>query len=168
MDIENPDARRRRSRQRFRERFDAASRLVQHQAERIGIVISNTISPDLRSLPMFPAELTAIFANLLTNAVKAAGVNGRILASADDRNDQVRIRIQNTGAEIRMDEAERWFKPFQSTTSEVDPVLGQGMGLGLPITRNLLEYYGGVIVFVQPDEPYRTAVEVTLPGKDRP
>ena len=168
MDIENPDARRRRSRQRFRERFDAASRLVQHHAERIGIVISNSISPDLRSLPMFPAELTAIFANLLTNAVKAAGVNGRILASADDRNDQVRIRIQNTGAEVRMDEAERWFKPFQSTTSEVDPVLGQGMGLGLPITRNLLEYYGGAIVFVQPDEPYRTAVEMTLPGKDRP
>ena len=167
MEIENPDARRRRSRQRFRERFDAASRLVQHQAERIGIVISNTISPDLRSLPMFPAELTAIFANLLTNAVKAAGVNGRILASADDRNDQVRIRIQNTGAEVSMDQAERWFKPFQSTTSEVDPVLGQGMGLGLPITRNLLEYYGGVIVFVPPDEPYRTAVEMTLPGKDR-
>ena len=67
-----------------------------------------------------------------------------------------------------MDEAERWFKPFQSTTSEVDPVLGQGMGLGLPITRNLLEYYGGTIVFVEPDEPYRTAVEMTLPGKDRP
>lgn len=168
MDIENPDVRRRRSRQRFRERFDAASRLVQHQTERTGIVISNTISPELRSLPMFPAELTAIFTNLLTNAVKAAGVNGRILASADDRNEQVRIRIQNTGAEVRMDEAERWFKPFQSTTSEVDPVLGQGMGLGLPITRNLLEYYGGVIVFVQPDEPYRTAVELTLPGKDRP
>ena len=168
MDIENPDARRRRSRQRFRERFDAASRLVQQQAERIGIVINNTISPGLRSLPMFPAELTAIFANLLTNAVKAAGVNGRILASADETSDQVRIRIQNTGAEVGMDEAERWFKPFQSTTSDVDPVLGQGMGLGLPITRNLLEYYGGTIAFVQPDEPYRTAVEMTLPGKDRP
>ena len=115
---------------------------------------------------MFPAELTAIFANLLTNAVKAAGVNGRIIASADDRNEQVRIRIQNTGVEVGMDEGERWFKPFQSTTSEVDPVLGQGMGLGLPITRNLLEYYGGTIVFVEPDEPYRTAVELTLPGKD--
>ena len=168
MDIENPDARRRRSRQRFHERFDAASRLVQHQAERSGIVIGNHISPDLRSLPMFPAELTAVFANLLTNAVKAAGVNGRILATSDDSNNQVRLRMQNTGGEVRMDEAERWFKPFQSTTSEVDPVLGQGMGLGLPITRNLLEYYGGVIGFVPPNEPYKTAIEITLPGKERP
>ena len=63
MDIETPDARRRRSRQRLGERFDVAVRLVQHQAERRGIDIDNRIPPELRSPPMFPAELTAVFAN---------------------------------------------------------------------------------------------------------
>ena len=163
MDIETPDARRRRSRQRLSERFDAAVRLVQHQAERRGIKIENQIPPEFRSAPMFPAELTAVFANLLTNAVKAAGEDGHILASASGGDDQVRIRVQNTGTAVQLEEAERWFKPFQSTTSEVNPVLGQGMGLGLTITRNLLENYGAVVTFVQPDSPYQTAIEIALP-----
>ena len=168
MDIEIPDARRRRSRQRLGERFDAAVRLVQHQAERRGIDIDNRIPSELKSPPMFPAELTAVFANLLTNAVKSAGVDGRIRASAKGGDHQVRIRIQNTGAAVEMNEAERWFKPFQSTTSEVDPVLGQGMGLGLPITRNLLEYYGGSIKFVQPGGLFATTIEITFPSRSRP
>ena len=165
IDIETPDARRRRSRQRLCERFDAAVRLVQHQAERRGIKIDNRIPSELRSLPMFSAELTAVFANLLTNAVKAAGEDGRILASASSGDDQIRIRIQNTGIAVQLDEAEHWFTPFQSTTSEVNPVLGQGMGLGLTITRNLLENYGAVVKFIQPDSQFATAVEIALPSR---
>lgn len=165
LDIETPDARRRRSRQRLCERFDAAVRLVQHQAERQGIKIDNRIPSELRSLPMFSAELTAVFANLLTNAVKAAGEDGHILASASSEDDQIRIRIQNTGIAVQLDEAEHLFKPFQSTTSEVNPVLGQGMGLGLPITRNLLENYGAVVKFIQPDSQFATALEIALPSR---
>ena len=168
MDIETPDARRRRSRQRLGERFAVAVRLVRHQAERRGIDIDNRIPPELRSPPMFPAELTAVFANLLTNAVKAAGEDGRIRATASIGDDQVRIRIQNTGAAVRLDEAERWFKPFQSTTSEVNAVLGQGMGLGLTITRNLLETYGAFVTFVRPTNPFATAVEIAMPSRSQP
>ena len=165
MDVVTVDARRRRSRQRLCERFDAAVRLVQHQAERRGIKIDNRIPSELRSPPMFPAEIIAIFANLLTNAVKAAGEDGHILASASSADEQVRILIHNTGTAVQLDEAERWFKPFQSTTSEVNPVLGQGMGLGLTITRNLLENYGAVVKFVQPDSQFATAVEIALPSR---
>ena len=168
MDIETPDARRRRSRQRLGERFDVATRLVQHQAERRGIDIENWIPSDFKSPPMFPAELTAVFANLLTNAVKAAGEGGCIRASASRNVDQVRIRIQNTGDAVRLEDAERWFKPFQSTTTDVHPALGQGMGLGLTITRNLLELYGAIVTFVRPDSPFATAVEVALPGREQP
>ena len=168
IDIETPDARRRRSRQGLRERFDAAARLVQHQAERRGIDIDNQIPPRLRSLPMFSVELTAVFANLLTNAVKAAGEHGCIHASASSEDDQVRIRIQNTGTAVQLDEAERWFKPFESTTSEIDPVLGQGMGLGLTITRNLLENYGASVKFVRPNSSFATAIEVILPSRSKP
>ena len=168
IDIEMPDARRRRSRQRLSKRFDAAVRLVLHQSERRRIDIDNRIPPDLRSPPMFPAELTAVFANLLTNAVKAAGEHGRILATAACGDDQVRIRIQNTGTAVRLDEAERWFQPFQSTTSEVDPVLGQGMGLGLTIARNLLETYGASVTFLRPTDSFSTAVEISMPSGSQP
>jgi signal transduction histidine kinase len=163
MDVVTPDARRRRSRQRLGERFDAAIRLIQHQAERRGIEILNEVSSDLKSPPMFPAELTTVFANLLTNAVKAAGRDGRIHAGAREDEDKVVVRIQNTGAAVDLVEADRWFKPFESTTSEVDPVLGQGMGLGLTITRSVLESYGATVTFVKPDRGYSTSVQVAFP-----
>ena len=162
-DIETPDARRRRSRQPLSERFEAAVRLVQHQARRRGIEITNQISPILRTPPMFSAEIVAVFTNLLTNAVKAAGSEGCIRATATGVGDQVRVRIQNSGEPVNLADAERWFKPFESTTLDVDPVLGQGMGLGLTITRNILEKYGAFIGFVEADDPFTTAVEVTLP-----
>lgn len=165
IDIVTPDARRRRSRQRFAERFDVACRLLTHTADRRGIRIYNRIPADLKSPPMFPAELMAVFTNLLSNAVKAAGMNGRIEASGDSFSDgTVHVMIQNTGARVELERAELWFQPFESTTSQVDPVLGQGMGLGLPITRRLLDDYGAEVSFVAPQPGFSTAIKLTFPG----
>ena len=46
---------------------------------------------------MFPAELTTVFANLLTNAVKGASEDGQIEASADINEGTLQVRVQNTG-----------------------------------------------------------------------
>ena len=163
VDVVTADARRRRSRQYLAERFDAAVRLVRHSAERRNVRIDNRISPSLKTLPMFPAELTTVFANLLTNAVKGAREDGHIAASADNTEGALLVRVQNTGVPIDLEEAERWFEPFESTTQEVNPVLGQGMGLGLTITRRILDYYGITIRFVEPDPAFATAIEMTFP-----
>jgi signal transduction histidine kinase len=111
---------------------------------------------------MFPAEVTLVFSNLLTNAVKAAGKGGTISATAEKRDDRLIIRVENTGAKVRLRTAEKWFRPFESTTTKPDPYLGQGMGMGLPITRNMLEEYGAEIRFVEPSEGFSTALEVTF------
>ena len=138
-DVITPDARRRRSKQRLSDRFNAAVSLVAHQAERRSIrEILNEIGADVFSQPMFAAEVTTVFANLLTNAVKAAGKGGIVKASATQDTSGVRLRIENTGVAVKLADGERWFRPFESTTVEVHPVLGQGMGLGLPISRSIL------------------------------
>jgi signal transduction histidine kinase len=159
--------RRRRRRLPLAESFDVAARMILPIAERQGIEVENRIPDDLRTAPMFPTEATVIFSNLVTNAVKAAGKNGRIRvrASRKERGDLgLTIKIENTGKPVGLADSERWFAPFASTTLEVvDPVLGQGMGLGLPITRSILEDYGGTITFVQPAQGFSTAVEVKLP-----
>jgi signal transduction histidine kinase len=164
VDVVSPDARRRRSRQPFAEQFDAGARLVAFAAERRRIKIQNQIPSGLRSPPMFRSELTAIFANLLTNAVKAAGAKGRIRATGKESKDSYLIRIENTGVRVSLRDAERWFKPFESTTARIDPILGQGMGLGLTITRSIIEEYGGKIKFVAPSPSFATALEIVLPG----
>ncbi len=165
-DIVTPDARRRRSRQMLSERIDVASRLIAHTAERRGIEIENSIPGGLKSPPIFPAELTAIFTNLLSNAAKAAGVEGHIAVSGRvDREGNVHVLIQNSGVRVDLARAENWFRPFESTTSAVDPVLGQGMGLGLPITRRILDDYGAEIAFVPPEDGFATAIEIRFAGE---
>ena len=163
VDVVTPDARRRRSRQYAADRFNAAFRLVRHSAERRNTQIENRIPSGVKTLPMFPAELTTVFANLLTNAVKAAGEGGRIEATATSDSRVLRVRVQNTGTAVDLDDAERWFGPFESTTEDVDPALGQGMGLGLTLTRRILDYYGISVGFVKPDPPYSTAIEMVFP-----
>jgi signal transduction histidine kinase len=162
IDVVTPDARRRRIRQSLADRFEAGKRLVADAAKRRRIEIRNEVPVELTSPPMFPAELTVVFANLLTNAVKAAGEGGTIRASGERQGEKIRLLIENTGTPVNLREAERWFRPFESTTVELDPVLGQGMGLGLPITRAILQDYGATIQFVPPRRGFATAVEISF------
>ena len=171
VDIASADARRRRSRQRIETVFEAACEILQPSIDATGVSVRNLIDSEHRSLPMFRSELVSIWLNLLTNAIKAAGPGGQIVARSRivTRNDReaVLVSLQNTGESVDIDEGERWFLPFETTTERVDPVLGQGMGLGLPITRGLLEEYGGTIRFAKPRGKYSTHVEVTLPTRAR-
>ena len=163
VEIVSPNARRRRSRRRFRDHFDIAALLLHDAAARNDILLRNDIPDDLRTPPMFPAEVTSVFTNLLSNAVKAAGPGGIIEATGARSKGRVQIDVQNTGVAVDLDRAEEWFDPYRSTTTIVDPSLGQGMGLGLTITRAMLAEYRGEISFVPPDPPFATALRVSLP-----
>ncbi|MFO1095255.1 MAG: sensor histidine kinase [Planctomycetaceae bacterium] len=163
-DVTSPDSRRRRSRQRLHDRFDAALKLVARAADKRNITIANAIPQEIKSPPMFPAELTVVFSNLLSNAIKACRRNGDIQAKARTLSSGVvELTIQNTGARVNLRDAEKWFLPFRSTTVEADPVLGQGMGMGLPIVRNILEEYGATICFTTPTGAFSTSVKIAFP-----
>lgn len=160
-DVTSPDARRRRSRQVLRDRFDAATKLVQRAADKRSISIENKIPEPLKSPPMFPAELAVVFSNLLTNAIKACKKNGRVQAKGRHRPDgAILLTIENTGAKVGLKDAGKWFLPFKSTTVESDPTLGQGMGMRLPIVRNILEEYGATVSFVPPNAGFVTAIQI--------
>ena len=75
------------------------------------------------------------------------------------------MKVENTGAAVKVSDGERWFRPLQSSTTEVDSILGQGMGLGLTITRRILEEYGSTIRFVSPSAGYATALEFAFMAK---
>jgi hypothetical protein len=73
--------------------------------------------------------------------------------------------VENTGVAVDLADSERWFLPFESTTVEMDSSIGYGMGLGLTITRDVLEQYGATIRFVRPGRRYATAVEIQFPER---
>jgi signal transduction histidine kinase len=165
VDIASTDARRRRTRQSLAERFDSAGQLISLVAERRGVRIINQIPRDLKSPPMFPAELTAVFSNLLTNALKAAGEGKSIRARGKKGDgDQSVVIVENTGERVNLADSERWFRPFESSTVDVNSSVGYGMGLGLTITRDILEQYGASVKFVEPADDFATAVEIVFPN----
>jgi signal transduction histidine kinase len=164
-DMTGIEGRRRRSRQDLADRLAKVIEFHSPAIERRGLSVEIDIPKHLRTPPMFPAEVSAIFTNLLSNAIKFAGERGRIRATAKTEDGEIVVRFENTGEKVALPFARRWFEPFRSSTIEVDESLGQGMGLGLTVTRSLLDEYGATIEFVPPSTGFATALEIRIATK---
>jgi signal transduction histidine kinase len=166
------EARRRRARQPIKKRLSTALRLLQGAAQRRNVRIIDAVPDRLTSPPMFAAEVNVLLTNLLTNAIKAAAkgahndLSGGVVRVSGSVSDGLfSIRVENSGEAVALADAERWFRPFETTTTEIDATLGHGLGLGLPLTRRIVEEYGGTIQFVDPSAGMATAVDVRIPGR---
>jgi signal transduction histidine kinase len=164
-DMTGIEGRRRRSRQNLTDAFEGVLENFREAIRSRGIAVENNIPNTLQTLPIFPAELKAIMSNFLSNAVKFAGKDGRIAASGRQDAGDIVFRLENSGAAVDLANSSIWFEPFRSTTQDVDESLGQGMGLGLTITRSMVNDYGGAVAFVRPSRGYATAIEARLPSK---
>lgn len=164
-DMTDTDSRRRRSRFSLRPRFETVLAFFAGSAADRGIQVINDIPTDLLSPPIFPAEASALFSNLLSNAIKFAGPSGRIHATGAADRDWIRVRLENTGVRVDLSKSGTWFEPFRSTTHDVDHLLGRGMGLGLTVSRSLMDEYGGEITFEPPSDGFATAVELRWPRR---
>lgn len=163
VDATSFQGRRRRTRQPLHERFEAVVPFFKTRIEQKKITLENAIANDIRTPPMFPAELSGIFTNLLSNAVKFTNPGGRIRIDARNSKEFMIVRMENTGAAVDLRNSKRLFDAFQSTTDRPDAILGQGMGMGLTITRAFVQEYGGSIDFVAPSKGFQTAIEFSIP-----
>ena len=77
--------------------------------------------------------------NLVTNAMRATPAGGTITVAAARRGDEVAISVADTGAGIPRDYLPRIFEPFV----QVPHASGGGAGLGLTISRRIVEGHGG-------------------------
>jgi signal transduction histidine kinase len=101
-------------------------------------------------------HLTRIITNLITNAIHALKNTEKpsIEVRLKEFEDRVLIEVEDNGDGIRNEDAAMVFEPKFTTKSS-------GMGLGLPMVRNILEAYNGKISFVS--EPGKTVFSVVLP-----
>jgi len=78
--------------------------------------------------------------NIIGNAIKYTPAGGKIKISAKMDGDKVHLRIKDNGAGIPDDEIDRIFDPFYTGDEK-----NGGMGLGLPIVKNIVEGHGGKV-----------------------
>ncbi|GAA5315450.1 MAG: hypothetical protein AseanaTS_06550 [Candidatus Pelagadaptatus aseana] len=109
--------------------------------------------------------LKQVLINLLSNAIKYNKEMGRILVSAKTLgNGLTRIEIEDTGMGIAEDELDKIFIPFERLDWEKSEV--QGLGLGLPLTKMLIEKMGGSIG-VESQPGLGTRIWFELPSCDQ-
>ncbi len=107
-----------------------------------------------------PSALERVLVNLLTNALKYSPEPEPVLIEFEDRGETVAIRVTDRGPGIAPEHRTRIFERFYRVASDARP---EGLGLGLYITRTLLERMGGhIAVDSAPDRG--TTFTVTLPS----
>jgi two-component system cell cycle sensor histidine kinase PleC len=126
---------------------EEALRLVRNRAEAAGL----SLILDFVDLPEVDADHRAVkqvLLNLLSNAIKFTPRGGRITVRAEKREDalgeRVRIGVQDTGIGISPADLERLARPFEQVESQHSKTT-QGTGLGLALTKSLVEMHGGLL-----------------------
>jgi signal transduction histidine kinase len=109
-----------------------------------GINLHVLIPEDLPPVEADRPKLRRILVNLLSNALKFTGREGAVTISATGEGDRVSVAVSDTGVGIAREDVDRLFDKYEQTRNRA--TRGEkGTGLGLYITKQLVELHGGEI-----------------------
>jgi len=114
--------------------------MVEREAVHKGIEIVRDIQSLEKPVYSDPYQIRQVLLNLITNAVHATGDGGRITVALDSLQSGVSIQIRDTGEGIPPAHMRKIFEPFFTTKCP-----GKGTGLGLFVTRGIVDRLGGSI-----------------------
>jgi signal transduction histidine kinase len=111
-----------------------------------------------------PDRIAQVMDNLLTNAIKYGRPETKVVVDVEGREGEVSVAVSNQGSGIARDDLPRLFHRFERTETVKQGRKGivAGVGLGLYITRGLVEAHGGRIT-VQSTPGGTTTFRFTLP-----
>jgi len=161
-----PDSRLRRKRHPLYEIIENVRKPMSYYINKNGVKFYNEVPKNLRTPPIYQAELYSVLINVFSNALKAIYGQPRreIVVEAEKNSDTLYIRMKDTGVGLPPERREISFKPFV-TTSLPNPILGIGTGIGLKVVRDILELYGGNAHFIDTNFPWKTCLEIVLPDR---
>jgi len=103
-----------------------------------GVAVARSWSDDLPPVRGDRDQLRQVLLNLVTNAYDAMPDGGLLALAGTADDDGVRISVGDTGSGMEEDVRDRIFEPFFTTKAK-------GIGLGLAVTRRIVEGHGGSI-----------------------
>ncbi|MGH8282931.1 MAG: ATP-binding protein [Gammaproteobacteria bacterium] len=144
--------------------FQDVSPLIEADASDNGIELQFEIEPDLPPVHVDSVQIEQVLLNLVHNSIEAMRENGgsprRVLVRAyREAPNRVQVSVADTGPGLDSKQLDCIFKPFYTTKNS-------GMGMGLTISRTIIEAHGGQLWAVA--EPGHGAIfHFTLPTTDR-
>jgi two-component system NtrC family sensor kinase len=137
--------------------------LVRHQLELVGIQLQLNLADELPLVPCDAPQMEQVFLALIMNAIDAMprGGNLWIDTSTDDEAIEIKIQVRDDGAGIAPDILPHIFEPFLTTKES-----GHGVGLGLAISRGIVEGHKGRIE-VESELGRGTKFTITLPAQTK-
>lgn len=112
--------------------------ILQHEMK-YGIVVTKKFG-ELPQVPVYVDELNQVWTNILVNAIQALRGKGEIVIASELLGEDVMVSITDSGPGIPPEIMDRIFDPFFTTKPK-----GEGTGLGLGITKQIVEKHGGRI-----------------------
>jgi signal transduction histidine kinase len=137
--------------------------LMQPQANREQIIIRTSLASNLPDVVGDARSLRQIILNLLSNGVKYTPAGGQVIISTSyEENGEVILRIRDTGIGMSEEEVKTALEPFRQVSSTASKG-GPGTGLGLPLTKALVEANRAQFSLVSAKD-HGTLVEITFPN----
>jgi signal transduction histidine kinase len=149
----------------LRQFLNDGSRLVRAQAEASGVILHLPPVPAI-ALKGDERRLRQCVVNLLANAIKFAPGGEVTLSARIVSGGGIEIQVADNGCGIPPDQLEQVFQPFHQVENELSRSTN-GTGLGLPLSRKLVERHGGTLD-LQSAVGQGTTASLLLPGRAVP
>ncbi len=137
--------------------------IFENQIRKKNIKLVVDIAPNLKTLRANPIRIRQMLDNLVGNAIKYTPQKGNVSVSISMQEDQIVIKVEDTGVGIPPDEQGRVFEKFYRATNVVKGA--QGSGVGLAIVKSIVESHQGR-VWVESTVGEGSAFIVLLPTQD--
>jgi len=149
----------------FMEVAEDAVRLIRNRADSAGLKIEVDI-PEMDDIDADYRAIKQVLLNLLSNALKFTPRGGVITLKARLEAERLKVSVIDTGIGISPDDLQRLAKPFEQIESQHSKTQ-QGTGLGLALTKSLVEMHGGLLELAS-EPSVGTTVTFILPVKQAP
>jgi signal transduction histidine kinase len=123
--------------------LDNALTLVRERAGRHGIALHISVDARVEQVRADERKVRQVVLNLLSNAIKFTPEGGRIHVRAVPGHGGVEVSVSDTGVGIALEDQEAIFEEFRQVGTADRKV--EGTGLGLALSRKLIELHGGMI-----------------------
>ena len=126
------------------------------------IKVSTQLNAEKHYIEVDSIRIQQVFWNLINNAVKFTPPGGRIdIRTSNDDRGRFQFEITDNGIGIEVERQSHLFKPFEQANPSIRRQFG-GLGLGLAISKHLINLHGGAIEVQSQGRSYGSTFKVTL------